>query len=86
MAGFDNHSRCTCCREKGQGPEPWVMNEEREFCALLSKDKKEQLATLAYNLKWEKKDKKTDTESATLVHLSSVLVLGPASSVSSNVL
>ena len=26
MALFDNHSRCACCREKGQGQDPCVLN------------------------------------------------------------
>ena len=61
MAGFDGHSFCARCREKGKGEEPCITNKdttECKFCNLFSPEQWAQLATPSYKLKKEKRDAK----------------------------
>ena len=32
MAGFDSHSKCACCRDKGLGDDPCVQKKECDIC------------------------------------------------------
>ena len=63
MAGFDSHTYCARCRDKGKGTDPC------SFCNILTKDQKARLATPSYQTKKEKRDQKTIEEesSSTLV-------------------
>ena len=84
MAGFDGHSFCARCREKGKGEEPCIANKdttECKFCNLFSPEQRAQLATPSYKLKKEKRDAKrvdnpTPTEDIALVDPASVSVIG----------
>ena len=82
MAGFDGHSFCARCREKGKGEEPCIANTtECKFCNLFSPEQWAQLATPSYKLKKEKRDAKrvdnpTPTEDIALVDPASVSVIG----------
>ena len=84
MVGFDGHSFCTHCREKGKGEEPCITNKdttECKFCNLFSPEQRAQLATPSYKLKKEKRDAKrvdnpTPTEDIALVDPASVSVIG----------
>ena len=48
MAGFDFHSYCASCRDKGKGPDPCVEKSENSdcsFCSVLTPDQRSQLST-----------------------------------------
>ena len=32
MAGFDNHTKCACCRDKVIGKNPCITGDECEMC------------------------------------------------------
>ena len=70
MANFDKHSRCACCRDKGQGEDPCVKQLQCEICELLTPEQVVQLATPTYKLRKEKqksKDVLTDPASVTVI-------------------
>ena len=88
MAGFDNHSFCARCRDKGKGKDPCVGRPEStdyKFCNSLTSEQPAQLSTPSYKLKKEKREaKKMETTSTptkdslnlSLVDPASVLVIG----------
>ena len=95
MAGFDGHSFCARCREKGKGEEPCISNKDTtdcKFCNLFSPEQRAQIATPSYKIKKEKRkakrvDNPTPTEDIALVDPASVSVAvgGAASSQSPSV-
>ena len=70
MASFDKHSRCSRCRDKGQGEDPCVKQQPCEFCDLITPDEVVQLATPTYKIRKEKqksKDIMVDPASVTVL-------------------
>ena len=83
MASFDSHCFCTRCREKGKGTDPCITNNDCQACNSLTEEQRVQLSTPSYRLKKEKRDLKKasdtptkDSDSSTLIHPSSVTVVG----------
>ena len=78
MAGFDTHSYCARCRDKGKGPDPCVENPKStdcKFCSILTCEQRSQLSTPSYTLKKEKHEAKKDiltTPSKDTSHVNSV--------------
>ena len=69
--GYDKHQRCAWCRDKGQGNDPCIQNQNCEYCNMLTPKQVTQLST-PYNFRKEKqKDKDT------LVNPASVTILSP---------
>ena len=58
MAGFDSHSNCAQCRDKGLGDDPCVLKKECLICKGFTPEQVLQLATPTYK---DRKDKKTTT-------------------------
>ena len=75
MAGFDSHSKCVCCRDKGLGDDPCVQKKECDICRGFTP---EQILQLATPTNRDRKDKKATTTSSTptLVDPAHVSVLG----------
>ena len=78
MAGFDTHSKCARCRDKGLGDDPCVLKKECVICKGFTPEQTLQLATPTYR---DRKEKKTTTHSTTsstpnLVDPAHVSVLG----------
>ena len=71
MAGFDSHSNCARCRDKGLGDDPCVLKKECLICKGFTPEQVLQLATPTYK---DRKDKKTT--SSTLVDPAHVSILG----------
>ena len=77
MAGFDTHSKCARCRDKGLGDDPCVQKKECVICKGFTPEQVLQLATPAYR---DRKEKKTTTttpanSTSTLVDPAHVSVL-----------
>ena len=75
MAGFDSHSKCACCRDKGVGDDPCVLKKECDVCKGFTPEQIQQLSTPTYR---ERRDKKATAFSSapTLVDPAHVSVLG----------
>ena len=78
MAGFDTHSKCARCRDKGLGDDPCVLKKECVICKGFTPEQSHQLATPTYR---DRKDKKstsnaTTSSTPTLVDPAHVSVLG----------
>ena len=78
MAGFDSHSKCARCRDKGLGDDPCVLKKECLICKGFTPEQTLQLPTPTYR---DRKEKKTTTNSTTsstptLVDPAHVNVLG----------
>ena len=73
MAGFDSHSKCAHCRDKGLGDDPCALKKECLICKGFTPEQVLQLATLAYK---DRKEKKTTSSTPTLVDPAHVNVLG----------
>ena len=73
MAGFDSHSKCARCRDKGLGDDPCVLKKECLICKGFTPEQVLQLATPAYK---DRKEKKTTSSTPTLVDPAHVSVLG----------
>ena len=78
MAGFDTHSKCARCRDKGLGDDPCIQKKECVICKGFTPDQVLQLATPAYRDRKEKKATSSTTTSSTptLVDPAHVSVLG----------
>ena len=83
MASFDSHCFCACCREKGKGSDPCVSHNDCTACNSLMEEQRLQLSTPSYRLKKEKCELKKssdtptkDSDSFSLIHSSSVMVVG----------
>ena len=78
MAGFDTHSKCARCRDKGLGDDPCILKKECVICKGFTPDQVLQLATPAYRDRKEKKTSSSTTTSSTptLVDPAHVSVLG----------
>ena len=78
MAGFDSHSKCACCRDKGLGDDPCVLKKECVICKGFTPEQTLQLATPTYRDRKEKKTTSNSTTSSTptLVDPAHVSVLG----------
>ena len=84
MAGFDGHSFCARCREKGKGEEPCIANKDTtdcKFCNLFTPEQRAQISTPSYKIKKEKQEAKrvdnpTPTEDIALVDPVNVSVIG----------
>ena len=74
MAGFDTHSFCARCHDKGKGQDPCVEKTDSvgKFCNILTSDQRPQFSTPSYKLKKEKREAKStstpskEAESVTL--------------------
>ena len=73
MAGFDSHSKCARCRDKGLGDDPCVLKKECFICKGFTPEQVLQLATPTYK---DRKEKKTTSSTPTLVDPAHVSVLG----------
>ena len=75
MAGFDTHSKCASCRDKGLGDDPCVQKKECAICRGFNPEQIQQLSTPTYK---DRKDKKATASSSapTLVDPAHVSVLG----------
>ena len=75
MAGFDSHSKCARCRDKGLGDDPCVQKKECNICRGFTPEQILQLSTPTYR---DRKDKKATASSSTptLVDPTHVGVLG----------
>ena len=75
MAGFDTHSKCARCRDKGLGDDPCVQKKECVICRGFNPEQIQQLSTPTYK---DRKDKKATASSSTptLVDPAHVSVLG----------
>ena len=75
MAGFDSHSKCARCRDKGLGDDPCVQKKECAICRGFNPEQIQQLSTPTYK---DRKDKKATASSSapTLVDPAHVSVLG----------
>ena len=75
MAGFDSHSKCARCRDKGLGDDPCVQKKECAICRGFTPEQTLQLSTPTYR---DRKDKKATAPSSapTLVDPAHVSVLG----------
>ena len=83
MAGFDTHSFCARCRDKGKGPDPCISKSNCQACNVLTEDQRVQLSTPSNRLKKEKWEQKKlgdtpqkDSDSFSLIDPSSVTVVG----------
>ena len=82
MAGFNTHSFCARCRNKGKGPDSCISKGDCLVCNVLKEDQCVQLSTPSYRLEKEKREQKTpgDTpqysDSSSLTDPSSVTVVG----------
>ena len=82
MASFDSHCFCACCREKGKGSDPYIShNDCTAYNSLM--EERLQLSTPSYRLQKEKRELKKssdtptkDSDSSSLIHPSSVMVVG----------
>ena len=72
MAMFAKHQRCARCRDKVQGNDPCVLNQNCEYCNLLTPEQVTQLSTPTCKLRKEKQK-----ENGTLVDPASLTVLSP---------
>ena len=75
MAGFDSHSKCARCRDKGLGDDPCVQKKDCAICRGFNPEQIQQLSTPTYK---DRKDKKATADSSipTLVDPAHVSVLG----------
>ena len=48
MAGFDSHSKCAHCRDKGMGDDPCVLKKECVVCKGFTPEQIQQLSTPTY--------------------------------------
>ena len=62
MAGFDTHSKCARCRDKGLGDDPCVQKKECVICRGFNPEQIQQLSTPTYK---DRKDKKATASSST---------------------
>ena len=62
MAGFDSHSKCARCRDKGLGNDPCVQKKECAICRGFNPEQIQQLSTPTYK---DRKDKKATASSST---------------------
>ena len=78
MAGFDTHSKCARCRDKGLGDDPCVLKKECVICKGFTPEQSLQLATPTYRGRKDKKTTSNATTSSTptLVDPAHVSVLG----------
>ena len=84
MAGFDGHSFCARCREKGKSEEPCIANKDAtdcKFCNLFTPEQRAQISTPSYKIKKEKREAKhvdnpTPTEDIALEDSANVSVIG----------
>ena len=77
MAGFNSHSKCAHCRDKGLGDDPCVQKKECDICRGFTPEQILQLATPTYRDRKEKKTATTTTSSTpTLVDPAHISVLG----------
>ena len=75
MAGFDSHSKCARCRDKGLGDDPCIQKKECDICRGFASEQILQLSTPTYR---DRKDKKATASSSTptLMDPAHVSVLG----------
>ena len=81
MAGFDFHTYCARCRDKGKGDNPCVKKEAVcRYCDVLTQDQKARLSTPSYQEKEKKSELKAIQEesNSTLVDPALVTVIGVA--------
>ena len=61
MAGFDSHSKCARCRDKGVGDDPCVLKKECDVSKGFTPQQIQQLSTPTYR---DRKDKKATASSS----------------------
>ena len=64
MAGFDSHSKCARCRDKGVGDDPCVLKKDCDVCKGFTPDQIQQLATPTYR---DQKETTVSSSAPTLV-------------------
>ena len=83
MALFDNHQKCTRCRDKGVGDDPCVKKLDCQICKSFTPVQIHQLATPTYKERKERSEQKRAEGNAsttpTLVDPSEVTLLGRVS-------
>ena len=62
MAGFDSHSKCAHCRDKGVGDDPCVLKKECDVCKGFTPEQIQQLSTPTYR---DQKENKATASSST---------------------
>ena len=62
MAGFDSHSKCARCRDKGLGDDPCALKKECDICRGFTPEQILQLSTPTYR---DRKEKKATASSST---------------------
>ena len=66
MALFDNHKKCTCCRDKGVGDDPCVKKLDCQICKAFTPAQIHQLATPTHKERKERSEqKKTEGNAST---------------------
>ena len=80
MAGFDSHTYCARCRDKGKGDDPSIKQQDCQHCNVLTVDQKACLSTPTYQKKQQKHELKAIQEewSTPLVDPALVTILGVA--------
>ena len=58
MALFDNHNKCSRCREKGVGDDPCVKKLDCQICKPFTPAQVQQLATPTYKARKERGEQK----------------------------
>ena len=76
MAGFDSHSKCARCRDKGLGDDPCIQKKECDICRGFTPEQILQLATPTYRDRKEKTAMTTTSSTPTLMDPADVSVLG----------
>ena len=72
MAGFDNHSFCARCRDKGKGKDPCAERPEStdcKFCNTLPAKQRAQLSSPSYKVKKEKRGPRWQSGNTLASHL-----------------
>ena len=80
MAAFDQHQRCSRCRESKKGQDLCVLGEACHLCEALTPDQLKQLSTPKYRERKEKAKAASTSSSTVEVDPSTVTVLGSPSS------
>ena len=75
MAGFDSHSKCARCRDKGVGDDPCVLKKECDVCKGFTPEQILQLSTPTYRDRKEK-NMTASSSTPTLMDPAHVSVLG----------
>ena len=79
MAGFDSHSKCARCRNKGVGDDPCVLKKEYDVCKGFTPEQIQQLSTPTYRDRKEKKATASSSAPILVDKVEKVKILQPQS-------